>query len=171
LTVAEPVSELEIKVYGLVRTRDTNGVVGMTPLGAAVSHLSQGNPPHRRFVANPGLCRALQGAAQERPDRDPARGHARHRRCRRVPQGRNARAYHWLRGVGARADLVRLNHALKCSVGPPIDLLIYRRNSLKKDFTIRLEDDDPYLQAIRDGWGGAIHKAFHDISHDPGWTF
>src|ERR1051325_1570019 len=31
LTVAEPVSELEIKVYGLVRTRDTNGVVGMTP--------------------------------------------------------------------------------------------------------------------------------------------
>ena len=24
---------------------------------------------------------------------------------------------------------------------------------------------------IRDGWGGAIHKAFHDISHDPGWTF
>jgi len=29
--VAEPVSELEIKVYGLVRTRDTNGVVGMTP--------------------------------------------------------------------------------------------------------------------------------------------
>ena len=63
LTVAEPVSELEIKVYGLVRTRDTNGVVGMTPLGAAVSHLSQGNPPHRRFAANPGLCRALPGSS------------------------------------------------------------------------------------------------------------
>ena len=31
LTVAEPVSELKIKVCGLVRTRDTNGVVGMAP--------------------------------------------------------------------------------------------------------------------------------------------
>jgi hypothetical protein len=30
---------------------------------------------------------------------------------------------------------------------------VYRRNSLKKEFTIRLEDDDPYLQAIRDRWG------------------
>jgi transglutaminase-like putative cysteine protease len=31
LTVAQPVDELEIKVAGLVRTRDTNGVVGLAP--------------------------------------------------------------------------------------------------------------------------------------------
>lgn len=75
-----------------------------------------------------------------------------------------------------------LNDAAKCalisfdstmrsnvSVGPPLDLMIYRRDSLKPGFTIRLEDDDPYLQAVREGWGGAIHKAFHDIIHDPGW--
>lgn len=31
LTVAQPVSELEIRVCGLVRTRDTNGVVGTAP--------------------------------------------------------------------------------------------------------------------------------------------
>jgi transglutaminase-like putative cysteine protease len=31
LTVAEPVSELSIKVSGLVRTRETNGVVGVAP--------------------------------------------------------------------------------------------------------------------------------------------
>jgi transglutaminase-like putative cysteine protease len=31
LTVAQPVDELEIKVCGLVRTRDTNGVVGIAP--------------------------------------------------------------------------------------------------------------------------------------------
>src|ERR1700675_1898681 len=31
LTVAQPVSELEIKVCGLVRTRDTSGVVGTAP--------------------------------------------------------------------------------------------------------------------------------------------
>jgi len=53
----------------------------------------------------------------------------------------------------------------------PIDLMIYRRNSLKPGFQIRLEDDDPYLQAIRDRWGGALHKAFHDVIHDPGWKF
>ncbi|ODS01575.1 peptidase [Methyloceanibacter superfactus] len=75
-----------------------------------------------------------------------------------------------------------LNDAAKCalisfdstmrsnvSVGPPLDLMIYRRDSLKPGFTVRLEDDDPYLQAVREGWGGAIHKAFHDIVHDPGW--
>jgi transglutaminase-like putative cysteine protease len=31
LTVAQPVEELEIRVFGLVRTRDTNGVVGTAP--------------------------------------------------------------------------------------------------------------------------------------------
>ena len=73
----------------------------------------------------------------------------------------------------AKCALISFDSTMRSnvSVGPPLDLLIYRRNSLKKDFMTRLEDDDPYLQAIREGWGGAIHKAFHDISHDPGWNF
>jgi putative proteasome-type protease len=73
----------------------------------------------------------------------------------------------------AKCALISFDSTMRSnvSVGPPLDLLIYRRNSLKKDFVTRLEDDDPYLQAIRDGWGGAIHKAFHAISHDSGWTF
>jgi putative proteasome-type protease len=71
----------------------------------------------------------------------------------------------------AKCALISFDSTMRSnvSVGPPIDLLIYRRDSLKSGFTIRLEDDDPYLQAIREGWGGAIHKAFHDIIHDPGW--
>jgi putative proteasome-type protease len=73
----------------------------------------------------------------------------------------------------AKCALISFDSTMRSnvSVGPPIDLLIYRRNSLKKDFMTRLEDGDPYLQAIRDGWGGAIHKAFHEIGHDPGWKF
>ena len=73
----------------------------------------------------------------------------------------------------AKCALISFDSTMRSnvSVGPPIDLLIYRRNSMKKDFATRLEDDHPYLQAIREGWGGAIHKAFHAISHDPGWTF
>ena len=73
----------------------------------------------------------------------------------------------------AKCALISFDSTMRSnvSVGPPLDLLIYRRNSLKRNFMTRLEDDDPYLQAIRDGWGGAIHKAFHAISHDPGWNF
>ncbi len=73
----------------------------------------------------------------------------------------------------AKCALISFDSTMRSnvSVGPPIDLLIYRRNSLKKDFAVRLEDDDVYLQAIREGWGSAIVKAFHDISHDPGWNF
>jgi putative proteasome-type protease len=73
----------------------------------------------------------------------------------------------------AKCALISFDSTMRSnvSVGPPIDVVIYRRNSLKPGFQIRLEDDDPYLQAVREGWGGAIHKAFHDIIHDPGWSF
>jgi putative proteasome-type protease len=73
----------------------------------------------------------------------------------------------------AKCALISFDSTMRSnvSVGPPIDLMIYRRNSLKPGFQIRLEDDDPYLQAIRDRWGGALHKAFHDVIHDPGWKF
>jgi len=73
----------------------------------------------------------------------------------------------------AKCALISFDSTMRSnvSVGPPLDLLIYRRNSLKRDFMTRLKDDDPYLQAIRDGWGGAIYKAFHAISHDSGWNF
>ncbi len=71
----------------------------------------------------------------------------------------------------AKCALISFNSTMRSnvSVGPPLDVMIYRRDSLKPGFTVRLEDDDPYLQAVREGWGGAIHKAFHDIIHDPGW--
>jgi putative proteasome-type protease len=76
-------------------------------------------------------------------------------------------------GDAAKCALISFDSTMRSnvSVGPPIDLLIYRRNSLTKPFITRLGDDDPYLQAIRDGWGGAILKAFHAISHNPGWNF
>ena len=73
----------------------------------------------------------------------------------------------------AKCALISFDSTMRSnvSVGPPIDLMIYRRNSIEPGFQIRLEDDDPYLQAIRDKWGGALHKAFHDVIHDPGWKF
>jgi putative proteasome-type protease len=72
----------------------------------------------------------------------------------------------------AKCALISFDSTMRSnvSVGPPIDLMIYRRDTLASGFSIRLEDDDPYLQAIREGWGSAILKAFHDIKHDPGWN-
>jgi putative proteasome-type protease len=55
------------------------------------------------------------------------------------------------------------------SVGPPIDLFVYRRDSMSLGFTIRLEGTDPYLRSIRDAWGSALHKAFQETVPDPGW--
>jgi putative proteasome-type protease len=75
-----------------------------------------------------------------------------------------------------------LNAAVKCalisfdstmrsnvSVGPPIDLLVYRRDSMSPGFSIRLEGSDPYLRSIREAWGSALHKAFEETVPDPGW--
>jgi putative proteasome-type protease len=73
----------------------------------------------------------------------------------------------------AKCALISFDSTMRSnvSVGPPLDILIYRRNSLSAPLKVRLEDDDPYLQTIREGWGNALVKAFHQISHDPGWTF
>ena len=76
-------------------------------------------------------------------------------------------------GDAAKCALISFDSTMRSnvSVGPPIDLLIYRRNSLKPGFNVRLEDSDPYLRGIREGWGQAIYKAFHDIGRESGWTF
>jgi putative proteasome-type protease len=75
-----------------------------------------------------------------------------------------------------------LNDAVKCalisfdstmrsnvSVGPPIDVFVYRRDSMTRGFTARLDGNDPYLKSIRDAWGSALLKAFQDTVPDPGW--
>lgn len=54
------------------------------------------------------------------------------------------------------------------SVGPPIDIVTYDRNSLKAGMQIHLEENDPYLLQIREYWGGALREAFTDMP-DPDW--
>jgi putative proteasome-type protease len=75
-----------------------------------------------------------------------------------------------------------LNDAVKCalisfdstmrsnvSVGPPIDVFVYRRDSMARGFTARLDGNDPYLKSIRDAWGSALLKAFQDTVPGPAW--
>ena len=72
----------------------------------------------------------------------------------------------------AKCALISFDSTMRSnvSVGPPIDLMIYRRDTLPRVFTTRLEEDDPYWQELREGWGDAIHSAFDNVGHDPGWT-
>ncbi len=54
------------------------------------------------------------------------------------------------------------------SVGPPIDIVTYRRDSLKTGLRIQLGEGDPYLGEIREYWGAALRRAFDDMP-DPDW--
>ena len=54
------------------------------------------------------------------------------------------------------------------SVGPPIDIVTYQRDSLQCGLEVQLNEDDPYLSFIREYWGGALRQAFQDMP-DPDW--
>lgn len=44
------------------------------------------------------------------------------------------------------------------SVGPPLDMLAYRRDSYSSALQRRFEDDDPYLQQVRTQWNEALRQ-------------
>lgn len=54
------------------------------------------------------------------------------------------------------------------SVGPPIDILSYKRNSLAAGIKVQLPEGDDYLAGIREYWGNALRKTFENMP-DPGW--
>jgi len=68
-----------------------------------------------------------------------------------------------------------LNQAMKCalisfdstmhsnlSVGMPLDLAIYRKDSLELT-TERLEADDKYFSTLRSAWGGGLLQLFEQL--------
>lgn len=54
------------------------------------------------------------------------------------------------------------------SVGLPIDMLIYRRDSLKVDFTRRIVESDPYYQMVHTQWGSGLRQLFGQLPN-PDW--
>ena len=54
------------------------------------------------------------------------------------------------------------------SVGPPLDLLMYRRDSFVVGMQRRLEDDDPYLNQVRAYWNDSLRNALTSLP-DPDW--
>jgi putative proteasome-type protease len=61
--------------------------------------------------------------------------------------------------------LVSFDSTLKSnlSVGLPLDLLYYPRSSFEIGYQRRIEQDDPYLRTISEGWSSALKSAFKSL--------
>ena len=70
----------------------------------------------------------------------------------------------------ARCALISFDSTMRAniSVGPPIDLLCYRRDSLVEGFRRRLEESDPYWSQLRHAWNDGLKRAFANLP-EPDW--
>ena len=61
--------------------------------------------------------------------------------------------------------LVSFDSTIKAnlSVGLPLDLQIYERDSLRKGLSRRIKGNDAYFQTISHGWGDALKQAFDSL--------
>jgi putative proteasome-type protease len=55
------------------------------------------------------------------------------------------------------------------SVGLPIDLLIYERDSFKVSYRHHIEESDPYFNMIHKQWGAGLRKVFGELPN-PDWN-
>ena len=53
------------------------------------------------------------------------------------------------------------------SVAPPIDLLCYRTDSLSADTKVKLNDQDPYFAALREGYGRGLLELVDGLPSPP----
>jgi putative proteasome-type protease len=70
----------------------------------------------------------------------------------------------------AKCALVSMDSSLKSnlSVGPPLDLLVYREGALASDDFVCIDEANPYFQMIRSTWGQRLREVFESIE-DPRW--
>lgn len=66
--------------------------------------------------------------------------------------------------------LVSFDSTIKAnlSVSLPLDVHVYRRDSLRNGPQFRIQQDDPYMEQISSGWGLALREAF---GHLPQFEF
>jgi putative proteasome-type protease len=55
------------------------------------------------------------------------------------------------------------------SVGLPLDLLVYEKNSLQPSKLVTLDESNPYFQMIHQLWGEKLRSAFNSIA-EPSWS-
>ncbi|MBV8666918.1 MAG: peptidase [Burkholderiaceae bacterium] len=69
--------------------------------------------------------------------------------------------------AAARCALVSMNSTVRSNVtvGPPVELLIYRRNSLREGKRLYLTEDHPLSRAISKQWNAGLLQALDNLPH------
>ncbi|MBL8697915.1 MAG: peptidase [Alphaproteobacteria bacterium] len=67
--------------------------------------------------------------------------------------------------------LVSMDSTLRSNltVGLPIDLLVYKRDTCRVDIRRRIHEDEPYFRQIREQWSSALRDAYRAIPR-PDWA-
>ena len=62
----------------------------------------------------------------------------------------------------ARCTIVSMDSTIKsnATVGPPIEVLVYEKDSYETNHYIKMEEDDEYLRAVKQAWNEALNTAF-----------
>ena len=73
--------------------------------------------------------------------------------------------------LATKCALISMDSTLKSniSVGLPLDMLVYERNSLKATKLVTLDDANPYFAMIHQLWGEKLREAFNSIA-EPSWS-
>lgn len=71
---------------------------------------------------------------------------------------------------GVKLALISMDSTLRSnlSVGMPLDLLVYRNDSIDDLEIHRITEEDPYFAMIRERWARALYNAHRDIPA-PDW--
>jgi putative proteasome-type protease len=71
---------------------------------------------------------------------------------------------------GVKLVMVSMDSTLRSnlSVGMPLDLMVYRRDTLKAEIRRRITENDPYFRMIHEGWSEALRDAYRAMPR-PDW--
>jgi len=73
--------------------------------------------------------------------------------------------------LATKCALISMDSTLNSniSVGLPLDLLVYEKNSFRADKLVTMDESNPYFQMIHQLWGEKLRAAFNSIS-EPSWS-
>jgi putative proteasome-type protease len=65
----------------------------------------------------------------------------------------------------ARCAIVSMDSTIKsnATVGPPIEVLVYERDTFQTNHYIKMEEDDEYLHQVKLTWNDALKNAFSQL--------
>jgi putative proteasome-type protease len=73
--------------------------------------------------------------------------------------------------LATKCALISMDSTLNSniSVGLPLDLLVYEKNSLQANKLVTMDESNPYFKMIHQLWGEKLRAAFNSIA-EPSWS-